>query len=175
MTDQIWRSALGALVLGGAASMIAACSSPAPPKMVDPCTEQAPVPGGAADLGIGMHFTPVSNGQQADVVLGTQTLHMFVVNVRVRDLDVSATRFGAVRAAALDPGGAVISMDYGCRSYAFLDNADGWSYVDNPYFLPLNNDAVAQVDGTAVTLRVTVTDQMGQQATDTRTVMAHVL
>jgi hypothetical protein len=170
--EQIWHSARVALVLGGAASMAAACASP--PKMVDPCVEQAPVPGGAADLGLGVNFMPVSNGQPADVVLGTQTLHMFVVNVRVRDLDVSATRFGGVRAVALGQGGAVISMDYGCRSHSFMESSDGWLYADSAYFLPLNSDAVAQVDGTAVMLQVTVTDQMGQQATDTRTVMARV-
>jgi hypothetical protein len=100
---------------------------------------------------------------------------MFIVNVRVRDLDVSATRLGGVTATALDPSGAVISMDYGCRSHSFMESADGWLYADSAYLLPLNTDAAMRVNGTMVTLRVTVTDQMGQQATDARTVMAHVL
>jgi hypothetical protein len=155
-------------------SLAAACTS----SEVDPCAATAGhafVADGSAELGTGTEFTPVMDGQRADVVLGTQGLRMFVLNVRVRDLDVGPGQDGGITASARDQDGVTASMDYGCRTRSFEQHADGWLYATSAYFLPLTLDALAWIDGATVALQVHVRDGLGHEATDTRTVVAHLV
>lgn len=183
MTNELWRSSLVSLgvslgLLG--MSLVAACSSPSTDssKDMDVCAAtagQAVVAGGTAELGTGNAFTAIPTGGTVDVVAGSQGLHMFVINMRVRDLDVSLDKGAAVTVSVHDQNGVSLAMDFGCRARFFEPNADGWLYADQPYNQPLTLDALARIDGTMVTLQIDVRDDQGHEATDMRTVVAHVV
>jgi len=178
MTDQIWRSPVG-LASVFAAMSVAACATPDFHQTPDPCAlpaGQTFVATGTAELGVGDDFTAVTTGQSVDVVQGSQSLHMFVVNLRVQGLEVDdLNRPGGVDATVLDASAMPLAADYGCRTRAFTEHTNGWAYAGGPYQVPVTDDVLARIDGTAVMLRVEVHDAAGHQAIDTRSVMAHVV
>ena len=154
-------------------SFLASCSSDPDPTPADECAVKPLVAGGSVELGLGSTFTPVVNGQTADLQLGAQGLWMFVVNARVRDMSVGSDREGIIEAAVLDQSGNVISLGLGCRLREFVETADGFLQVTSPYLVPLVPDDTP-IDGTTVKIRLEVRDEEGRRATDERSVVAHV-
>jgi len=157
--------------------LIAGCADdanhPAPP--VDPCAVEPSLAGGAAEVGLGSDFTPLVEGQDVHVELGIQGLYMFVVNVRVQDMDVSSDgRPGVIYLGAFDQSGQAISLETGCRVREFGDTGGGHQQLSSPYFLPLIPDFTSVLEGAMVTIRLDVRDLDGHQAKDERTVVTHL-
>lgn len=152
--------------------LVAACSSePATP--ADPCAVMAVTTGGTAELGLGTDFTPVVDGQDAELQLGLQGLLMFVVNARVRDMDIgSGSPEGAVEVVALAQDGTQASLQSGCRVRVFTALPTGELQLDSPYFLPLQ-PALA-LEGARFTIRLEIRDVEGLQATEDRAIVAHL-
>ncbi|MEO7734272.1 MAG: hypothetical protein ABIY55_25165 [Kofleriaceae bacterium] len=151
-------------------SITAACTAAEPGK---PCDDRPVVTGGAVELGLGDSFTEVHNGQDVNLVLGSQGLWMFVVNARVADMDASAGEIG-VLVDAVDVNGQRASLlDRGCRARQFADNGSGLLQLTTGSLMPLDPNAVANVDGATFTIRIEVRDVDGRRATDERTVVAH--
>jgi hypothetical protein len=157
---------LGPLALG-------ACSSD--PTPVDPCADQPVVAGGSAEVGLGTEFMAITDHQDVHVVLGGQGLLMFVVNARVRGMELGAGDLqGGIDALARDPSGTVLSVATGCRAREFTNTAGGSLDLAVPYLLPLAPAATAMLEGAAITLHLEIRDTAGHRATDDRTVIAHL-
>ncbi len=127
------------------------------------------------ELGLGMDFVPVVDGQDAQVQLGIQGLYMFVVSARVHDMDVGAEDLrGTIHFQALDQTAQAISLETGCRVRDFVDAGDGTSVLQSSFFLPLLPAATPTLDGAMLTIRVEVGDHEGRHAIDERTVIARM-
>jgi hypothetical protein len=136
---------------------------------------QPVVEGGAAEVGLGDQFAPITNGQEVTVELGIQGLWMFVVNGRVRDMDVGSEDLrGVITFAALDANAQEISLEVGCRIRTFVEMPDGSRQLDTAFQLALLPQATPLLDGGMITLRLEVRDHEGRQAIDERTVVARM-
>jgi hypothetical protein len=151
-------------------SITAACSSGAPGK---PCDDHPVVPGGAVELGLGDTFTPVRDGQDVELILGSQGLWMFVINARVQDMDASAGDIGVLADVVDGNGDRASLLDRGCRARQFEDDGSGALRLATGSLLPLDPNAVMAPDGATFTIRIEVRDADGRRATDERTVIAH--
>ena len=151
-------------------SITAACSSAAPDQ---PCDDRPIVAGGAVELGLGDTFTEVRNGQDVDLVLGSQGLWMFVINARVADMDSGAGEIGVLVDAVDVNGARATLLDRGCRARKLEDTGNGVAQLTTGSLMPLDPNAVAMVDGPTFTIRIEVRDVDGRRATDERTVVAH--
>ena len=185
MTTQIRRRLLAfraltpALVIG----LASACSSPADPSGDDdPCALRPVVPGGSVELGRdGNPFTPIVDGQDMDLVVGSQGLDMFVLGARTQDLEVgSGDREGVVVFSAFDAGGQLISFDFSCRIREFVPSTSpgsvsGSMILASAYGLPLRPEFITpQLEGSRVTLQAEVRDTAGRRAIGRITVIVHL-
>ncbi|TMQ19465.1 MAG: hypothetical protein E6J90_01115 [Deltaproteobacteria bacterium] len=157
-----------------------ACSADPPPPPVDLCDSTVAskvVTAGSAQLGLGDDCAPVAEGQQVGLVCGTQGGTMFLVNARVQDLDITAQHQGAVDFTAIGPGGAnLTAVSIGCRVRDFTMASDGTMQLRTAYGLQLDPEALQtlQLEGASIQITAKVRDHLGQQATDTRTIVAHL-
>jgi hypothetical protein len=154
-------------------SITVACS-PAAPDASDPCEDHPVVAGGSVELGLGDTFTAVSNGQDVDVVFGSQGLWMFVVNARVQGMDASAGDIGLFVDAVDGNGNRASLLDRSCRARAFEDNGSGVLQLTTGTLMPIDPNAVPTIEGATFTIRIEVRDGDGRRATDARTVIAHM-
>jgi hypothetical protein len=155
-----------------ACAFLTACTSD--PPSTDPCVDRPVVAGGSVELGLGDMFTPVDNGADVDLVLGAQGLWMFLVNARVQGMDASAGEIG-LYVDAVDGNGARASLlDRACRARQFEDDGHGMLQLSSATLMPLDLNAVPMLDGATFTIRLEVHDAEGRQATDQRTVVAHI-
>jgi hypothetical protein len=140
----------------------------------NPCELAPTAQAGSVEPGLGETFTPIVEGQDATLTLGIQGLYMFVTNARVRDLEVGTGDLrGAVRFAAFDTEGQVLTLELGCRVREFIDLGDGSRALDGSYEMPFPPEVSDVLEGTSVTIRIDVRDRTGRQAVDQRTVIAH--
>lgn len=155
-----------------AAVTAAACSDGVEP--ADPCDDRPVIAGGAAELGLGMEFAPVADRQEAELVLGTQGLWMFLVNARAHDMELGSEAVEGVVIEATDTRGARISLESGCRTRRFEDQGDGTLQLATAFLLPLLPDVTPTIDGATITIRLEIRDSEGRRATDARTVIARL-
>jgi len=162
-----------------ALSIVAACGGASedddgglPP---DPCALVSEVPGGTCELGLGNAFSPIVNGQDITLELGSQGLWMFVVNARIPEGAVSAGDFAGVTALAkLETTGEVTSLEVSCRVRALVPAGAGYLQLESPYLLPMRPDLTAKLDNARVSLTLEVRDPDGNVARDARTLVTHI-
>ena len=158
---------------------VAACASKMdPPTDDDPCVPKPVVPGGSAEVGLGTDFTPIADGQNATVTLGTQGFWMFIASARTLDMNVgSGDREGVVEFTAFDAQNQQVSVDFRCRVREFMPHAGAaepdYRYLSEQYNVALEPAFSSRLEGTAVTLQVDVHDVDGRQAISRKTVIAH--
>ncbi len=139
----------------------------------DVCGIASTGPGGSVEVGLGDPFIPVVEGMDVSAEFGLQGFYMFVVNARVRDLGVIDGE-AAVDFELTGAGGEALSRDNGCRVRMFTDIGGGTWQLDSASFLAIAPAFTATLDGTQVTLRVTVTDAAGLRAVDERAFTARL-
>jgi hypothetical protein len=156
--------------------VLAACaSSPSGPQ--DLCnTHLAPVAGGAVELGLGSQFSPMVDGEDVSVQHGLQGLWMFVVNARVTGMNVGLDADqGAALFQILDASGNVVSLQTGCRNLDFMPVDGATDQLVAPFALPLiDTFTPTQIEGAHLTIAVDMRDRDGHEATDQRTIVAHM-
>ena len=134
------------------------------------------VAAGSVQLGLGDDSTPITDDQPVALVCGTQGGTMFLLNARVHGLDVT-DQIGAVNFTATGAGGVPLTAaSAGCRMREFEKAGDGSMQLTSPYGLPLDQNALEQypLEGSHIAITVEVHDRIGNRASDTRTVVAHL-
>ena len=141
----------------------------------EPCAITETVPGGTAEVGLGENCARITEGQDLTMTCGPQGLFMFVVNVRVHDMDVNATdHLGGVGFVATGQDGTKLSLAVnGCRSRMFVPSDDGMIMIGS-YGVATDLNLLNQIDGARVTIAVDIRDHVGHHAVDSRIVTAHV-
>jgi hypothetical protein len=152
----------------------AACAEQPPPDE-EPCAITGTVPGGTAEVGLGDNCARIAEGQDVTLTCGTQGLFMFIVNVRVHDMDVNeGAHLGGVGFVATGQDGTKLSLAAsGCRSREFMATDDGL-IMTGSYGLATDLNLLSQIDGARVTITVDVRDHLGHHAVDSRIVTAHL-
>jgi hypothetical protein len=152
----------------------AACAEPAAPAE-EPCAITTTIPGGTAEVGLGETCARITEGQDVTLTCGTQGLYMFIVNVRVHDMDVNdSAHLGGVGFVATGQDGTKLSLAAsGCRSREFVVTDDGL-IMTGSYGLATDINLLSQIDGARVTITVDVRDHLGRHAVDSRIVTAHI-
>ena len=183
MTTQIrQRLVTCSALLLGATGLGAACSSPADPGSDDPCALRPVVPGGSVEVGLaGTPFRPIVDGEDVDLVVGSQGLDMFVVSARTQELDVgSGDQEGVVVFTVFDANEQEISFDFSCRLREFVPSTSpgsvsGSMVLAGLYGLPLLTEFITpQLEGSRVTIQVEVRDTAGRRAIARAGVVAHL-
>jgi hypothetical protein len=131
------------------------------------------IPGGTVELQLSADLSPIIDGQGVQLQLGLQNFYMFVLSVRVGDMDMGSGT-GVVDVVALNQDGSQASLTTGCRVREFtpLDNDE--LQLSTPYALALQPSATAQLEGARMTIRFSVRDFDGRQVTAERAVVAHL-
>jgi hypothetical protein len=101
---------------------------------------------------------------------------MFLVNARVRDLDVNTSdRLGAITFTATGLDGKVLSgVLGGCRMREFENTGDGSMVLTTAYGLPMDPSTASDFEGLSIKISVEARDHLGHRVSDSRTVVAHV-
>lgn len=155
-------------------AITAACTSDESPVSNNPCDDHPVIAGGSVELGVGDTFTPITDGQDVDLVFGAQGLWMFVVNARVQGMDATAGDMGLFVDAVDVHGNRASLLDRGCRARMFEDNGSGMLQLTTGSLMPLDPNAVPTLEGATLTIRIEVRDVDGRRAIDERTVVARV-